>query len=108
MGTKSAFSSLKQSKTVLALLATLKGLYKAKRVVCWFPAVNKKNLICDAVYQEILLKYHRIFPIFKRSEEPTHVFVALTSCSVLYLGSLVVDVKFPVHGGPYMNAAFDD
>lgn len=83
-GAKSAFSSPKQSKTVLALIATLKGPYKAKWVVYWFPAVNKKNLICDAVYQEILLKYHGIFLIFKQSEEPTHVFVALTSCSVLY------------------------
>ena len=74
----------------------------------WFPVVNIKNLICDAVYLEISLKYHGIFQIFMLSEEPTHVFVALTSCSALYLSSLIVDVTFPVCEGPHMNAAFDD
>lgn len=33
--------------------------------------------------------------------------VALTSCSALHLGSLIVHVKFPLHEGPYMNAPFD-
>lgn len=39
-------------------------LCKAKWEMYWFPVVNNKNLIYDAVYLEILLKYHGVFLVF--------------------------------------------
>lgn len=59
-----------------------------------FPVVNIKNLICDAVCLEVLLKYHEISQIFTWSEEPTHVFVAPTSCSILFWAQLLLILNF--------------